>query len=139
MPLAELGGRLERIAVAEGLERVYVRIAEMIEEVRFSREYRALESVAVGCTVAAWGFIFGRWGRVSIPGVVPGAALVAMLAVSVRFAFSVGVGVTATGAGVDGCGMPVRDVQISAIGGSGSEYGIVKRGLSQRLWVLGSS
>lgn len=40
---------------------------------------------------------------------------------------------------VDGCGRPVRAVQISATGGSASVQGIVNSGLSHLLWVLGSS
>lgn len=40
---------------------------------------------------------------------------------------------------LDGWEMPVRAVQISATGGSLSVQGTVKRGLSHRLWVLGSS
>jgi len=123
IPLGALGGRLESIAIAEGLERVNVRMEEIIAEVRFSSEYRAEESVAVGRTVAAWGFIFGRV-RVRRP--VPGApvAPVAMLAVSeVVLMDSVGVGVIIEVCGVaaDGCGMPVSAVQISAIGGSASK------------------
>ena len=35
--------------------------------------------------------------------------------------------------------MPVRAWKISAVGGSASSQGTVKSGLSQRLWVLGSS
>ena len=35
--------------------------------------------------------------------------------------------------------MPVVAVHISAIGGVGSVHGTVNKGLSQRLWVLGSS
>lgn len=141
IPLGALGGRFERIAVAKGFERVNVRMEEIIAEVRFSSEYRAEESVAVGRTVAAWGFIFGRV-RVRRP--VPGApvAPVAMLSVSevvLMDAVGAGVMLEVCGAVADGCGIPVSAVQISAIGGSASKYGTVKRGLSQRLWVLGSS
>ena len=35
--------------------------------------------------------------------------------------------------------MPVAAVHISSIGGRASDHGTVNRGLSQRLWVLGSS
>ena len=79
--------------------------------------------MAVGWTVAAWGFILGRV-RFSMPD--PGApvAPVAMLAVSeVVLMDSIGVGVMLEVCGpvVDGCGMPVSAVQISAIGGSASK------------------
>lgn len=79
--------------------------------------------MAVGWTVAAWGFIFGRV-RFSRP--VPGApvAPVTTLAVSdVVLIDSIGVGVMLEVCGpvADGCGMPVSAVQISAIGGSVSK------------------
>ena len=82
--------------------------------------------MAVGWTVAAWGFILGRV-RVRRP--VPGApvapvAPVAMLAVSeVVLMDSIGVGVKLEVCGpvIDGCGMPVSAVQMSAIGGSASK------------------
>lgn len=44
-----------------------------------------------------------------------------------------------TGACAEGRTTPVRAWKISAIGGVSSDQGTVKRGLSQRLWVLGSS
>ena len=81
-------------------------------------------------------------GRVAA--VVGGRAVVvvvAMLAVSdgTWEVVRVGVASVVASVGVEGCGMPVNAVQISAIGGSWSTQGTVKRGLSQRLWVLGSS
>lgn len=87
--------------------------------------------------VAACGLILGRVGAV----VVVRAVVVAMLAVSdgTWGVVGVGVGLVMGSVGVDGCGMPVSAVQISAIGGCSSNQGTVKRGLSQRLWVLGSS
>jgi hypothetical protein len=36
-------------------------------------------------------------------------------------------------------GSPVKAVQISSTWGDASDHGTMKRGLSQRLWVLGSS
>lgn len=42
-------------------------------------------------------------------------------------------------AAVEGCGMPVRAVQMSAIGGFSSLQGTVNRGLSHLLCVDGSS
>ena len=70
----------------------------------------------------------------------------AMLAVSVRWVLDraaargeMVVVVSDSAGACDGCGMPDRAVQMSAEGGSGSDQGTVKRGLSQRLWVLGSS
>jgi hypothetical protein len=47
-------------------------------------------------------------------------------------------GVT-TGTSAEGRTTPVRAWKISATGGSASSQGTVKRGLSQRLCVLGSS
>lgn len=137
MPCGAVGGRLARRVEAEGLERVKVRIEEMMAEVVFSRSYSAEEVVVEGCMVAAWGLILGRVGAV----VVVRAVVVAMLAVSdgTWGVVGVGVGLVMGSVGVDGCGMPVSAVQISAIGGCSSNQGTVKRGLSQRLWVLGSS
>lgn len=40
---------------------------------------------------------------------------------------------------IDGQGIPVRALQMSATGGAASAKGTVNRGLSQRLCVLGSS
>ena len=137
MPCGAVGGRLARRVEAEGLERVKVRIEEMMAEVVFSRSYSAEEVVVEGCMVAACGLILGRVGAV----VVVRAVVVAMLAVSdgTWGVVGVGVGLVMGSVGVDGCGMPVSAVQISAIGGCSSNQGTVKRGLSQRLWVLGSS
>lgn len=137
MPCGAVGGRLARRVEAEGLERVKVRIEEMMAEVVFSRSYSAEEVVVEGCMVAAWGLILGRVGAV----VVVRAVVVAMLAVSdgTWGVVGVGVGLVMGSVGVEGCGMPVSAVQISAIGGCSSNQGTVKRGLSQRLCVLGSS
>lgn len=92
-----------------------------------------------GWRVAAWGLILGRAGAVVVVRAV--VVVVAMLAVSdgTWGVVGVGVGLAMGSVGVEGCGMPVSAVQISAIGGCSSNQGIVKRGLSQRLWVLGSS
>lgn len=90
----------------------------------------------MGWTVAWWGLIFGRWSA-AVRGV-RAVAEVLMLAVSERRALDASTLVSdVTGVSgsveVDGCGMPVRAVQISAMGGSGSLHRTVKRGLSQRL------
>lgn len=92
-----------------------------------------------GCMVAAWGLILGRVGAVVV--VRAAVVVVAILAVSdgTWGVVAVGVGLVIGSVGVEGCGMPVSAVQISAIGGCSSNQGTVKRGLSQRLCVLGSS
>lgn len=92
-----------------------------------------------GCMVAAWGLILGRVGAVVV--VRAAVVVVAILAVSdgTWGVVAVGVGLVMGSVGVEGCGMPVSAAQISAIGGCSSNQGTVKRGLSQRLCVLGSS
>lgn len=115
--------------------------------------YRAEESDVAGRTVAWCGFIATR-GRVERvprppPAVVvaaPGVLVVVVLAaeerdVELRAAVRGDIeGSSCPSWGmVEGCGMPVRAVQISAMGGSASGQGTVKRGLSQRLFMEGSS
>lgn len=117
-----------------------------IAEVRFSRLYSSLEPVATGFMVTLCCLTSGRPGTpLRAPIVVP-VRPVAILAVSescvdardeVMFAIG-GVG-GVDSVGVDGCGRPVSAVQISATGGSASVQGIVNKGLSHLLWVLGSS
>lgn len=113
----------------------------MMADVRFSRPYSAVGSVAGAWMVAWWGLIFGL-GRAPIR--VVDVAPVAILAVSesvvdardvVRFE----TGVVAGAAEAEGSAVPVSAVQMAAMGGSGSDQGTVKSGLSQRLCVLGSS
>lgn len=100
-----------------------------------------MESVAAGRAVAWWGLILGRLVR-NVEGLF---AVVVVLAAEERLVLlraEVRVDTEVLGSGVvaaEGCGMPVRAVQISAIGGEASVHGTVKRGLSQRLWMLGSS
>lgn len=112
-----------------------------MEEVRLSRAWRAVGSVAAGRTVAWWAFILGR-GRVRREGVdVVGVVVfeeeeevwvVDVVAVSEV----VGVSVVEGGFGIV---VPVRADQMSSIGGVGSDHGTVKRGLSHLLIVVGSS
>lgn len=97
--------------------------------------------MGVGWRVAAWGLILGR--LTGVVRVAVAVVVVVTLAVSDgRLVFASGVveevGVVSVPA-CEGCGIPVNAVQISAIGGSSSNQGIVKSGLSHRLWVLGSS
>jgi hypothetical protein len=56
-----------------------------------------------------------------------------------RAAREFGGGVASEDVGVFSIAMPVVAVHISSMGGVGSVQGTVKRGLSQRLCVLGSS
>lgn len=134
-----------RRALAEGLARVKVRIAEITADVRFSRSYSAEELVADGWRVAAWGLILGRVAARKPPPValVPAVATLAVSDVGfwvVVLGFEiVGVDGVVLGSVDDGCTMPVNAVQMSAIGGSASTHGMVNKGLSQRLCVLGSS
>lgn len=138
-------------ASADGLERVKLRMAETMAEVRFSRLYSAVGSDAGAWTVAWCCLILGR-GSVPIRrvGVVPVPVPVVVLAVSdidmdcmgvVRFgADGLLFSFTLLFVGVEeGNVVPVRAVHMALIGGSGSNQGVVKRGLSQRLLVLGSS
>lgn len=96
--------------------------------------------MAAGRAVAWWGLILGRLVR-NVEGVAVVVVVLAaeerevVLRAEVRFDMEAGSGVVVA----EGCGMPVRAVQISAIGGDASVQGTVKRGLSQRLWMLGSS
>lgn len=116
-----------------------MRIAATIAEVRFSIAYRALGSVATAWTVAWCGMIRGL---VDCPRLKVFAAVVVLAAServddasdSVRLGTGVVVCVCA-----DGRTTPVRAWKISATGGSLSGQGTVNSGLSQRLWVLGSS
>lgn len=135
-----------RRALAEGLARVKVRIAEITADVRFSRSYSAEELVADGWRVAAWGLILGRVAarRPLLVTLVPAVATLAVSNVGfwvvVVLGFEmVGVDGVVLGSVDDGCTMPVNAVQMSAIGGSASTHGMVNKGLSQRLCVLGSS
>lgn len=131
-----------RTALADGFDCVKARMADITAEVRFSRSYRAVGVVAEGWRVAAWGFIF-----ILAPGAVPVPVLwavpVATLAVSVPVVSVLGGGAVLPLAGVvvvvSGEAIPVRAVQISPTGGSGSVHGTVNNGLSHRLCVLGSS
>jgi hypothetical protein len=121
---------------------VNVRIADTTADVFFSIAYIAFESVATACTVAWWGTILGRVERP--PRLPPMVRVpVAILAVSEMVVFareSVRLGIGAVvSVSVDGRTTPVRAWKMSATGGCGSSQGTVKRGLSQRLWVLGSS
>ena len=143
---AELGAVLvsvARRALAEGLARVNVRIAEITADVRFSRSYSADELVADGWRVAAWGLILGRAAPLSPVALVPAVATLAESEVGFGFGVVVEIvgvdGVVFWGSLDDGCGIPVNAVQMSAIGGSASTHGMVNKGLSQRLCVLGSS
>lgn len=72
---------------------------------------------------------------------VPLVAILAVLesVVDAREAVRFDTGVCAGAVDAEGRLVPVSAVQMSAVGGSASDQGTVKRGLSQRLWVLGSS
>ena len=81
--------------------------------------------------------------RVEIPLRPPARVPVAVLATSemvvdLRASIRLAVGVS-VGASVEGRTTPVRASKMSETGGSASAQGTVKSGLSQRLWVLGSS
>lgn len=124
---------------ADGLACVKARMAFTTAVVRFSIAYSAPESVATAWTVAWCGIIFGRvdWLRLKAR---PDVVVLAMSerVLDARDWVRLDTGVSA-GASADGSTTPDRAWKMSATGGSGSDQGTVKRGLSQRLWVLGSS
>lgn len=117
-----------------------LRIAVTTADVRFSIAYIAFESVAAACTVAWCGTIRARAeSPLRPPPRVPVAVLATSeMVVDARESVSLGIAVS-VGASVDGRTTPVKAAKMSATGGSGSSQGTVNRGLSQRLWVLGSS
>lgn len=124
-------------AEAEGFSRENVRSADIIPDVHFSSAWRALGSVVAGWRVAWWGTILGRGRDVRV--------LVLVVVVEGVFVESCEVGSEVVSESVSvadcslGTGMPVKAVHISSAGGVGSLHGTVKSGLSQRLWVVGSS
>lgn len=114
-------------------------MAETMAEVRFSIPYNASESVATAWTVAWCGMILGRvdWPRLNVLPVV--VVLAAEERVDeARESARVETGVVAW-VWADGRTTPVNAWKMSATGGSVSVQRTVNRGLSQRLWVLGSS
>lgn len=115
-------------------------MAVTMADVRFSIPYSASESVATACTVAWWGIIRGRvdWPRLKVLPVVVVVLAAEERVDAARESVRVETGL-AVSVWADGRVTPVKAWKMSATGGSASDQGTVKRGLSQRLWVLGSS